>query len=113
MNMTAAIRDSFPVFACNQHAINATDRPRYNALIKRLRAAVRDRSEIPDGYAYTLDSEAITLPQTAEWISMERLCCPFLTLQIGASGTQVNWILTLTGPEGVKLLLNDEFPAGL
>jgi hypothetical protein len=61
-------------------------RPRYNDLVKRLRSATRDRRELPDGYAFKLDSKAVSVPEVAEWISMERLCCPFLTLQLSASG---------------------------
>lgn len=99
-----------PVFVCNLKAIGATERPRYNDLMKRLRSAARDRSELPDGYAFKLDGKKITLPEVAEWIGMERLCCPFLTLQISASGAQADWLLKLTGPKGVKLLLQAEFP---
>jgi hypothetical protein len=62
------------------------------------------RSELPDGYAFKLDSKTISLPEVAEWISMERLCCPFLTLQLSASGDQVDWLLKLTGPKGAKPL---------
>ena len=98
------------VFACNLNAIPAAKRPRYQELVKRVRSAVRDRSEMPDGYTFTLDSKAVTLPEVAEWIGMERLCCPFLTLQLSASGQQPHWILTLSGPEGVKPLLDVEFP---
>jgi hypothetical protein len=71
---------------------------------------MRDRSEISNGYAFKLDSNAVTLAAAGEWISMERLCCPFLTLQLSASGNRPYWLLTLTGPEGVKPLLDAEFP---
>ena len=63
-----------------------------------------------NGYAFKLDSKTITLPEAAEWISMERLCCPLLTLQLSAAGNQAYWVLILTGPEGVKPLLDAEFP---
>lgn len=106
----AAQDDTTPVFACNLKAISAAERPRYNDLMKRLRSAVRDRSELPDGYAFKLDSKTISLPEVAEWISMERLCCPFLTLQVSASGDLADWSLKLTGPKGVKSLLEAEFP---
>src|SRR3954452_10565901 len=89
-----------PVFACNLKAISAAERPRYNELVKRIRTAIRDRTEIANGYAFTLDSNAVALPEAAEWIVMERLCCPFLTLQLSAAGNQADWTLTLTGPEG-------------
>jgi hypothetical protein len=100
-----------PVFACNLKAISAAERPRYNDLVKRIRAAIRDRSEISNGYVFKVASKAISLPEAAEWVSMERLCCPFLTLQLAASGNQADWLLTLTGPTGVKQLITAEFPA--
>ena len=98
------------MIACDLKAIEAWQRPRYENLVMRLRAAVQERNNRDDGYAYTLDSAGITLPEVAEWMSMERLCCPFLTLQLSAAGNQDNWILTLTGPAGVKPLLDGEFP---
>jgi hypothetical protein len=107
----AAQKGTSAVLACNLKAIRAADRPRYRELVKRVREAVRDRTEMSDGYAFQLDSKKVTLPDVAEWMSMERLCCPFLTLQLSATGNQSHWTLTLTGPEGVKTLLDAEFPA--
>ena len=98
------------VIACDPTAIEAADRPRYDKLVNRLRAAMRSREERSDGYAYYLDSATISLPEAAEWIELERRCCPFLTLELSASGSQEDWILTLTGPEGTKALLEVEFP---
>jgi hypothetical protein len=106
----AAQKDTSTVLACNLKAIDAAERPRYSELVKPVREAVRDRTELSDGYAFKLHSKKVTLPEAAEWIGMERLCCPFLKLQLSAAGNQVHWILTLTGPEGVKPLLDSEFP---
>lgn len=106
----AAQNTTPPVIACNLKAIGTSDRPRYNDLTKRLRAATRSRSELPNGYAFKLDGKVINLPEVAEWISMERRCCPFLTFQLLASGDKTDWLLELTGPEGVKALLQSEFP---
>lgn len=100
-----------PAIACNLKAIRAAERPHYNDLMKRLRAAVRERNNRENGYAYKLDSTLITLPEVAKWMNMERLCCPFLRLQLSAEGKKEGWVLTLTGPEGVKPLLEAEFPA--
>jgi hypothetical protein len=100
-----------PVFACNLKAIKAEDRPRYQGLVTRVRAAIRGRTEMTNGYTFKLDSDAISLLETAEWINMERLCCPFLSLQLSAAGNQQHWLLTLTGPDRVKPLLDAEFPA--
>jgi hypothetical protein len=95
--------------ACNLKAISASERPRYNDLVKRLRVAVQDRRELPDGYAYKLDTKKITLPEVAEWITMERLCCPFLTFQLDVKGSGDSQ-LTLRGPAGAKSILREEFP---
>lgn len=84
---------------------------RNNDLMKRVRAAVRNRSDERGGYIFNLDGNAITLPEVAEWISMERLCCPFLTFQLSTSGNHADWLLKLSGPAGVKALLEAEFPA--
>ena len=97
------------VIACNSKAIGVADRPRYNDLAKRLRLAIRNRNEIRDGYTFKLDGQALSLPEVADWISMERLCCPFLNFQLSASGNQSDWDLKLTGPKGVKALLKAEF----
>jgi hypothetical protein len=99
-----------PVPACNIQAISAVQRPRYDDLVTRLRAAMRDRRELPDGYNYSLDSAKITLPEVSEWITMERLCCPFLIFQLEIAGEASG--LTMRGPDGVKAVLQEEFPVG-
>jgi hypothetical protein len=94
---------------CNIKAISATERPRYNDLVKRLRLAVTNRSELSDGYAYKLDAKKITLLEVAEWITMERLCCPFLEFQLDVK-SRGDSQLTMRGPEGAKAILREEFP---
>jgi hypothetical protein len=95
--------------ACNIRAISAAERPRYNDLIKRLRIAVQDRKELPDGYAYKLDAKKITIQEVAEWITMERLCCPFLGFQLDVMANGESQLAT-RGPDGAKAILREEFP---
>jgi hypothetical protein len=71
---------------------------------------MRERSELPYGYSYSICSNKITLSEVAEWITMERLCCPFLTFQLDVAGD--NFVLTMRGPKGVKAILTEEFPNG-
>jgi len=99
-----------PVLVCNIQAISAVQRPRYDDLVSRLRAAMRDRRELLDGYTYSLDSVKITLQEVSEWIAMERLCCPFLIFQLEESDGALR--LMMRGPEGTKAILQQEFPAG-
>jgi hypothetical protein len=98
------------VLTCNIQAISAVQRPRYSDLVSRLRAAIRDRSELADGYSYSLDTTKITLPEVSEWIGMERLCCPFLALQPEVAGEAFR--LTMRGPDGAKAILEEEFLNG-
>jgi hypothetical protein len=98
------------VFACDLKAISAAERPRYLELVGRIRASIQERDELPEGYAFQLDSTVVTLAEAGEWMGMERLCCPFLTIQLAASGAYSQWRLTLTGPEGAKSLVAAEFP---
>ena len=83
------------VLARNIQAIGAVQRPRYNDLVSRLRAAMRDRAELPDGYGYSLDFAGIMLPEVSGGFAIEQLCRPFLTMR---------------GPDGVKPLLQEELP---
>lgn len=101
--------DANQPLACNIKAIHTADRPRYADLMKRLRASVLTQTEAVDGYRYGLDTKTITLPEVAEWITLERLCCPFLTFQLDVKSNGESQ-LTLRGPEGVKAILAEEFP---
>ena len=95
--------------ACNLGAISAADRPRYRDLVKRLHAAIQIQNELSDGYSYALDTQIISLPEIAEWITLERLCCPFLIFRLEVQESAS--ALTLRGPDGVKAILREEFPA--
>jgi hypothetical protein len=48
---------------------------RYNVLVKRVRNAIEERTEVSGGFSFKLDSRSITLVEAAEWIGMEQLCC--------------------------------------
>lgn len=107
--MSPETLDSNPPLACNLKAIDAADRVRYSELMKRLRASVSEQTETQNGCMYTLDEKQISLPEVAEWITMERLCCPFLAFQLDVTGYG-DPRLTLRGPDGAKAILRAEFP---
>jgi hypothetical protein len=97
---------SAPPLACNRAAISAAERPRYQHLLSRLKAAVRDVKEQNDGFRLRLDESHISLAEAAEWMTFERKCCPFLAIRLETSGTQPGSSqLILTGPEGAKKVL--------
>lgn len=99
-----------PVLACNTKAISSSERPRYNDLVQNIRRSLRDRRELTDGYTFRLSEQSISLTDVAEWIRMERLCCPFLVFRLEIAGSAADIQLTLRGPSGTKAILDSAFP---
>jgi hypothetical protein len=89
-------------FACDMTAIAPEQRGAHVATIEKLFRSVLGTRELPDGYAFELRNDSDVLLTAAEFISLERLCCPFFRfeLQVDRDGGSV-W-LSLTGRDGVK-----------
>ena len=94
-------------FACNMKALTTTERARYQELTQTLLAAVQEQSELPYGYAFRLPSASLVAD--AGWVSLEHRCCPFFTCQIEQTRDEGPVWLHVTGPEGVKAFIRDEF----
>lgn len=101
-----------PVLACNMKAISSTERTRYNALLEQIKAGVTNPREIGDGYVWDLNGARASLKDAAEWAMLERRCCPFLIIQLEATGSGPDYRIYLKGPEGVKAFLISEFGVG-
>ncbi len=96
-------------FYCDMAALTTEQRLRHQALAQELLPAVQEVSELPEGYAARLLPDNGLLLSAAEFIALERLCCPFLTLglEIERDGGPL-WVL-LKGPEGAKPFIRAEF----
>lgn len=94
--------------ACDMGAIDPDLRAGHIATGAQLFHSAEEIRELPDGYAFRLPPDADMLIKTAEFISLERLCCPFLgfALEIEPEGGPV-WV-RLTGREGVKAFIREE-----
>ncbi|HYY57815.1 MAG TPA: hypothetical protein VE842_10825 [Pyrinomonadaceae bacterium] len=97
--------------ACDMTALSAAQRERQQVLMKQFHASVQETQGLGDGYAFRLEADAETILRAAEFITIERLCCPFLNfeLEVGPAGSPV-W-LRLTGRAGVKQFIEAEFGA--
>jgi hypothetical protein len=100
------------VLACNFNAISAQDRSRYTHLFEQIQAAITDRRELADGYDFRLNGDSLSLLDVAQWVSFERLCCPFFSFQLQTNGEESDYWLTLRGPDGAKAIIDQEFGAG-
>jgi hypothetical protein len=92
--------------ACNLDAFDPSELPRYRRARQAVHAAVRDISELADGYRLNLGTGADTFLTAAEWIALERRCCPFLRFALELTDEGQVW-LSLTGADGVKAFLGD------
>src|SRR5689334_16410875 len=96
---------SEPVFACNMNAIPADQRPQHEALaVHLLREAASQRTELANGYVWHYPDPGL-LSEIAEFINLERLCCPFFhfTLDLAPDGGPLT--LSISGAAGVKAFL--------
>jgi hypothetical protein len=89
-------------FACDMSAIAAAQRDAHLGIIEKLFRAAENVHELPNGYSFRLPNKSDVLLTAAQFIALERLCCPFFCfrLEIEREGGAV-W-LSLTGRDGVK-----------
>jgi hypothetical protein len=94
--------DELSPFACDMTAIEPSERAGHLAAMRQVFQAVQSIEELPDGYRFRLPNETGVILKVAEFISKERLCCPFFgfAFEIEPEGGPL-W-LGLTGREGIK-----------
>ena len=94
------------VFACNLGALTAQERAQHARHTRLLVAAVAERQELPEGLRFRLGG--IDLPAVAEWVRLERRCCPFFRFAIEVEADLGPTWLTLSGAPGVKEFVQAE-----
>ena len=97
--------------ACDPTMLNAEQRERKRLLQRWLRADVQEIRELPEGYAFRHSSEASVCLAVAEFITLERMCCPFFEfgLEVERDGGPL-W-LRITGGEDARRVLRAELEA--
>jgi hypothetical protein len=96
-------------FCCNVGAFSPAERLRYNHLTRKLSEACVESRELPDGYAFLLLPEKLSLIELAEFVSLESRCCPFFDFAIELGRDNGPLWLKLRGSEGVKPFIRAEF----
>jgi hypothetical protein len=94
------------IFACNITAFTPTQRERHHRLAQNL-ARREGLEELSNGYSLRFKYTPGLALELAEFMTLERLCCPFLTLALELEGEVLR--LNLTGAEGVKPFIVAEF----
>lgn len=99
--------DSNRGIACDFTALPEDQRDRHRAVARTLFESVDDVEERPDGYAFLLPATTETISRAGQFISLERLCCPFFRFGLEVEPKHGSARLTLSGREDVKSFLED------
>ena len=91
--------------ACNLKALTAAERVAHKERTVRVFQDAK-LTPLADGYAIALP--AGTWSEAAQWVELERKCCPFLRFQLESAAESGDVVLRLTGRNGVKAFLEEE-----
>ena len=94
---------------CNMDVFTPAQRESHILKTTQLFQAVRGVQEVEIGYRFTFPNETEFISRIAEFISNERLCCPFLKFTLNVESTNDPISLALTGPTGTPEFLRLEF----
>ena len=100
--------DARSPLACDQAAIPLSERGTHLKTSRELFSDIQEIRELPNGYEFRLGNEANVLLKAAEFISLEKLCCPFLEFGLDVEAESGPVWLSLTGREGVKEFIREE-----
>ena len=95
-------------FFCDFSAMDLEQKKRHSILARDLLPKHLEMKELPDGYAFRFPNDRVLFTELSELASLERLCCPFLTITLELPRDQGPTWLKLTGKEGVKDFLRAE-----
>ena len=85
-------------------------RARHAALLAELASAGPAVEELAEGFAFRFPSRPYLFLRVAEWIGLERECCPFLAIRLDIEHANRSLRVSVTGPAGTKDLLRAERP---
>jgi len=102
--------NSTPALACQISAMTQEQRTRHAELLLSLQVGTVE--ELPDGLALAFPPTSEHALNLAEFMTLERRCCPFLTLQLEFAPDDGPVTLRFTGPAGVQAFLRHELHLG-
>jgi len=94
--------------ACDMSALSLDQREMHIATSRQLFSNVQAIHELSSGYEFRLADDLSAIVSAAEFISVEKLCCPFLHFALEVNAESGPVFLRLTGREGVKDFIREE-----
>ena len=96
-------------FACDMTAFSPAQRARHHELASAIRPAIVGTEETADGYAARFEMKDELVMTLAEFVTLERLCCPWLTLAIETEREGGALRLRVTSVPAAKAAIRAEF----
>ena len=93
--------------ACDMSVLSQLQRERHLATSRELFSGLKQIRELPNGYEFRLDGPSVIV-RVGEFISLERLCCPFLNFGLDVEAENGSVWLRLSGRDGVKAFVREE-----
>ena len=109
--MTSAELAESPM-ACHLGAFDDSQRERHQILLHHWTRAIQAREELANGYIFRFEPDDALWMTLAEFIILERQCCPFLEFALTRERDNGPMRLSLTGGDGVRELLQSELALG-
>jgi hypothetical protein len=75
-------------------------------VIAELKALVKSREELPQGFRYQFEGSDDILDKLNTFIKTERMCCDFFVFELTVDENRA--LLTISGPDGAKEFLKEE-----
>jgi hypothetical protein len=94
---------------CNMGVFAPTKREDHIRTTTGLIQAVQSFQGVENGYELRFPNETEFISKISEFISNERLCCPFLAFTLNVISNSEPISLSLTGPIGTQEFLRAEF----
>ncbi len=94
---------------CNMDVFTSAQRESHIRTTTELIRGIQDVQGVENGYELWFPNETEFIIQIAEFISKERLCCPFLKFSLNVASDKEPVSFTLTGPFGTQEFLRAEF----
>ena len=89
-------------------AIPAEQRLLHFKKSRELFSQIEETRELPDGYEFRFADGPDVLKRLADFVSLEKLCCPFLNFAIVIEAESGPVWLRLSGRDGVKEFIREE-----
>ncbi|SRR5258708_4863727 len=95
--------------ACDLSAMDASQRSRHRRVVESWRENVQETVELTDGYAFRFPPDESLCLAIAEFMTLERRCCPFIGFSLVLDPEGGPMWLRLTGREGTKSFIRAAF----